>query len=404
MKIYKQRKKGAERQSQMVSVLGTCAVMLGVGIFGYYVVAKPIWEIMTDKGDDDYSQSVDVSSTAQTTTQEVSQTEATQTKTTTVSSEKVTTTAPAETTQTTTQATTTTAPVTQAPVSNEKSTGGCYFISADDMAGADSLSQALNRVKEYKYAVVPLKVTGGKLLYASGIESANLSGAVSSGMTLSEIVDAIKKCGMEPAAEISTIADSIYPATYKKSAYQFADGVTGEWLDNKSESGGKPWMSPFADLTKSYLSDIIGEISSAGIKKIICTDTYFPAFRDKDIGYIGDIVKPETRYSGLCELINHLSDKAESNGASLMLEVSASDVINSSSEVFKPESYGDMYAVVNINMNDFGSQSISDIMAKIKSKSGSMQIVPCISGSSSGSLSSVIESLEKLGYDYYMVK
>lgn len=404
MKIYKQRKKAGGTQNQMVSVLGTCAVLLGVGIFGYSVIAVPLWKLITGNEDDQYSSTADNGSSSVTTTVTQTQTQA-ETEAVTSESTAAQTTAPVTTTtQATTTANSTTTPaVTQPPVA-AKTSGSSYFIGEDAMSDINSLKAALKSAGDYDFAVVPLKVKGGKLLYASQINSASLSGAVSSSVSLSEIVSAIKENGMEPAAEISTIADNIYPTTYKKSAYQFADGVTGEWLDNKPEAGGKPWMSPFSDITKTYLTDIVNEITSQGFSKIICTDTYFPSFRDKDIGYIGDIVKPDTRYKGLTELINSLSSTASSNSADLMLEVSASDVINSTSEVFKPESLGNMYTVIKINMNDFPSLSISDIMTKLKDKSGQMKIVPCIIKSSTSNMSGVTDSLKKLGYDYYMVK
>ena len=42
MKIYKQRKKKRGSDSQILSILGTCAVVFGAGIFGYYVIAVPM--------------------------------------------------------------------------------------------------------------------------------------------------------------------------------------------------------------------------------------------------------------------------------------------------------------------------------------------------------------------------
>ena len=47
MKIYKQKKRRRKGNSgQIMSILGTCAVVFGVGIFGYYVVAVPIIDLI----------------------------------------------------------------------------------------------------------------------------------------------------------------------------------------------------------------------------------------------------------------------------------------------------------------------------------------------------------------------
>ena len=415
MKIYRQKKKNGKNSNQILSLLGTCAVVFGVGIFGYYVVAVPVYDLITSAGDD--TSDISSSKTAEVTTGP----KVTEDGDTTVSSVKkifsdlnektssettkpAVTTVPESTKTTKPSQTKTEAQVTKAPVLLDE--GGSYYLTTSDISDLNTLVERLNNIHGYSSVVLPLKVTGGKLYYKSNVETASLAGVISSDVSLYDMVRIISECGMEPVAEISTIADNIYPLTYKKSAYQFDDGVTGEWLDNKPDNGGKPWLSPFSDYTISYLSDITSEITSAGIKKVICTDTYFPAFRDKDLGYIGDLVNPETRYKGLTDLINTLNSKASANNGEVMLSVSASDIINSSSEVFKPDELGKISAVVTINMNDFSGQSIGDIMNKIKDKSGSMKVVPCIISSSvsASDLTSIVDSLINSGYKYYMVK
>ena len=51
MKIYKQRRRRKGSDSQVLSILGTCAVVFGVGIFGYYVVAVPVWQLVKSMGE-----------------------------------------------------------------------------------------------------------------------------------------------------------------------------------------------------------------------------------------------------------------------------------------------------------------------------------------------------------------
>src|SRR5574344_538281 len=46
IKIYKQRKKNKGNSNQLFSILGTCAVVFGLGVFGYYVVAHPFVEFL----------------------------------------------------------------------------------------------------------------------------------------------------------------------------------------------------------------------------------------------------------------------------------------------------------------------------------------------------------------------
>lgn len=413
MKIYKQRKRKKGSNSQIISILGTCAVVFGVGIFGYYVLAVPVYDfVQTMSHKPDLSTSSDTEVYSDPEIQITSTPESDESKT-TIDSLKIT--EPAVTTVTesvvtsfsvtkvpevTTEEVTT---VTEAPLpADSDAKGGCVYLSVSDISSVSTLVDKLNSIDGYSAVVIPLKTTGGRVNYASSVSGASLSGAVSSDVSIDDIVRVINEKGMTPIAQISTIADNIYPETYKKSAYQFDDGVTGEWLDNKADAGGKPWLSPFSDETISYLSDIVDEVTCAGIKNIICTDLYFPPFRDKDLGYIGDIVNPETRYKGLTNLVNTLDQTAASNGGKVMLSVSAADIINSSAEVFKPEELGDMTAVVTIDLNNFSGESVSSIISSVRNKSGNMGIVPCLVSESASD--DDLNLFKISGYDLYIIK
>ncbi len=424
MKIYKQKKKN---NNQLLSVLLTSALLFGVGVFGYYVVAVPLSNFVetyknrkTDKDNLDdiiIADNQDPEETVPLKTEPPHlENELTEPSVTSETKNEAVTTVPAVsskpevTVKVTTEVSVTSAviqkPVETKPAAPVYDEGGCIRLSADDISSADSLRNRLSSIGNYKSVVLPLKVAGGKICYDSSVDTAHYSGAVVSDTDIETIVSVCTEKGIAPIAEISTIADNIYPVTYKKSAYQFEDGVTGEWLDNKPENGGKPWLSPFADQAKSYLSEIVSEISEAGIKKIICTDTAFPPFREKDLGYIGDIVKSENRYKGLTDLINLLDKKAAEYNGKVMLYVTAEDVLDSAAEVFRPEEFGTMPAVIAFNPNDFSGQSAADIMKKVSAKSDSMKLVPCIisDGISENEIESAVSSLEKAGYDYYIVK
>ncbi|MCQ2465592.1 MAG: hypothetical protein MJ095_08425 [Oscillospiraceae bacterium] len=431
MKIYKQRKRRKGSDSQILSILGTVAVVFGAGIFGYYVIAVPISQIAKSRSE---SQTViSDSAEADRDTKEESASAVTTYKkifedfegdsssannsfgsavteaAVTVVSEVPAVTGEITAAPVTTAAVTAAAPaVTEAsaPVASAVVKGGCCYLTVSDIISLDALTSKLDSVSGCTSVAVPLKTTGGYVNYDSEVSTARLSGAVSSYLTLQEIVSAVTEKGLTPVAELSTVADNIYPKTYKKSAYQFDDGYTGEWLDNKPESGGKPWTSPFSSETQEYLSSLVNEITAAGIKSVICTDNYFPPFREKDLGYIGEIVKSPDRYKGLTGLVNMLNSAAASNGGKAMLSVSASDVLNSSAEVFKPEEFGSMSAVVTINMNDFGNDSLNAVLTRLNGKMGSMKLIPCIvtEGRDDAFVKSSTDTFKSMGYDLYMIK
>ncbi len=425
MKIYKQRKRKRGSDSQILQILGTCAVVFGVGIFGYYVVAVPVYQLVKTMGDNPETVISDpavisdneITEPAETKHQlfddididiKTEQVPETLPAVTAVSVTPVTEPAPAVSsvtvpvTASVTEAVTSPAPVqTQTVVK-----GGCCWLSASDISSLSALVDRLNSVSGCTSVAVPLKTTGGHVNYASKVSTASASGAVSSDLSLYDIVKAVTEKGMTPVAELSTVADNIYPRTYKKSAYQFDDGYTGEWLDNKPENGGKPWLSPFSSEAQDYLCSLVDEITAAGIKSVICTDTYFPPFREKDLGYIGEIVKSENRYKGLTDLVNRLNTAAAANGGKVMLSVSATDIFSSSSEVFRPEEFGSMSVAVTIRLSDFPDENLHSVLNRLEEKKGGMKLVPCLvtEGMNQNAVDSSVNTFKSMGYDLYMIK
>lgn len=412
MKIYKQKKRKRKNSSQVVSVIGTCSVLFILSMFGYYAVGKPFYKLMEslkkdnnsvsleDQSSSDYSK-IDIDNISKETVTAVTEVSKEEKTTKGTVSTHVTTEKPV--TKATTKAVTTTA--TTVPVFEGK--GGCYYLQVSEFSDPSVLEERLKTVDGFSCIVLPLKVTGGTLYYNSNVDSARNAGVIASGAGISDLVSVINKAGMVPVAEISTIADNIYPRTYKKSAYQFDDGVTGEWLDNKYENGGKPWTSPFSDLTIEYLSNIVDEITSAGVKAVICTDTYFPPFREKDLGYIGAIVQGPERYKGLSGLINTLDSRAENNHAQLMLSVSYNDMVNKTAEVLTdPSEFGDMSLMVSVNAGDIATAGADELYSVMKSCAGNMKPVPCIlsEGMSAEDITSAVRAFESAGCDFYVVK
>lgn len=412
MKIYKQKKRKRKNSNQVVSVIGTCSVLFILSMFGYYAVGKPFYKLMESMKKDNNSVSLEDQSSSDYSKIDIDNiSEEKVTAVTEVSKETVTVKQTVSTSKTTekpvTKATTKAVTTTATTIPDFEGKGGCYYLQVSEFSDPSVLEERLKTVDGFSCVVLPLKVTGGTLYYNSNVESARNAGVIASGASISDLVSVINKAGLVPVAEISTIADNIYPRTYKKSAYQFDDGVTGEWLDNKYENGGKPWTSPFSDLTIEYLSNIVDEITSAGVKAVICTDTYFPPFREKDLGYIGAIVQGPDRYKGLSSLINTLDSRAKNNHAQLLLSVSYNDMVNKTAEVLTdPSEFGNMSLMISVNAGDIDTAGADELYANMKSCAGNMKPVPCIlsEGMSAENITSAVRAFESAGCDFYVVK
>lgn len=223
-----------------------------------------------------------------------------------------------------------------------------------DLTDANKLSLALkniNATENIEYVSVPLKIKGGEIYYASQIYDANMCGAVKSELTLTEIVTAISSAGYKPVAEVDMLYDNLLPQTYPDSGYK-TTGDGSRWLDNDEANGGKPWISPYSEMGSTYLNSLVTEIASAGFVKVICSDFIFPPFRDSDLQYLGEELKSPERYQVLTTMANIMYSSIMNNGSSMMLEVSASDIVKGNAEVLQPMMLSVSTLVVDIDYDE----------------------------------------------------
>ncbi len=231
-------------------------------------------------------------------------------------------------------------------------------VRTEDMNSTESLAAALERVpSDTEYISVPLKAKGGGIYYASSVSEAGLCGAVKSALTLNDITTTVKAAGFKPVAELSLLNDSIFPAAYPDASYKIADGGS-MWIDDALENGGKPWMTPMSDVTRSYLSALGDEVAAAGFEKVICGDVIFPPFRESDLTLLGEEVKKSDRYLSLTSLVNSLYSKFISGGTAMMLEVSAAELLSGGGEVIQPMVLDVNTLVLNVDFDEIG-QSVT---------------------------------------------
>lgn len=237
----------------------------------------------------------------------------------------------------------------------------CSFLSRSSLDDTDSLEYELEEIKDsgFEYAVVPLKLSGGKIYYSSEVRGTSYSGAIVSYLELSEIVSVIEESGLKSMAYMSVLDDNIYPSSYPDAGYRIADSGS-IWLDDSPYNGGKPWLNPFSYDAVEYVESLADEITLAGFDNIIYADIVFPPFRESDIEYIGGDVEESGRYTALVTLANDLYQTAVKNTVPSMLEVSATDILSDDEEVFRPELLSTAMLVVKIDFDELGTIETSD--------------------------------------------
>lgn len=170
------------------------------------------------------------------------------------------------------------------------------------------------------HILVPLKLRGGGICYATSLDDVRNTKAVQAVLPLERIYEIVKAKGAEPVAVINTLEDQIYPSVYQDTAYRIADSEE-RW----SDPSGNMWMSPFSELTVDYLSHVTKEIADAGFTSILCDGLVFPDFSEEDLKRLDPRCAEQDRYTALVHLVEVMQDAAP--GADFYLRVSGIDAL-----------------------------------------------------------------------------
>lgn len=394
---------------------GTVAMLLVlavIGFVGYHVVGPVITRMRAEEKNPTQTPDPFFSQT-----QEISAAENGTETTTTVSLTTTTTTATSATTVSLTEPETTALPASRFG----EGVTVAYLAGADAVADLDAAEETAERLfaEGYRAMVLPLKETGGKLNYASGNEKALGCGASDPDyLTLREIRNAAGRHHITCIAMMSTLEDHIYPNTYMDGSYSFKEGKT-RWLDNKANKGGKPWLNPFTDAARNYLSAIAGEISEGGIAPIICTDTRFPKFFDSDSERLGKRIEdPERRREALTDTLNDITDAAPE--ACGMFDLYAA--VKGQEEAFVPDDLKMKAVCFRIDVRDFTEPfkangqrfdpTALEFADKVKllakaadTAADGKKVYPCIvrNGLSDAELETVVSLFRESGHDLILV-
>ena len=293
----------------------------------------------------------------------------------------------------------------------------------EEVQSEEKLGAFLSSAKTdgYNAVVIQLKDETGLFLYDTSNEIAISADTVGSKMKLADIVSKIKSENLVPIARIHTLKDALNTQYSRELNYQFKDGGT-VWLDNAPAKGGKRWISPFNDASVGFISDIADEITDAGFEQIIYSSMIFPSFHNADFGYIGDKIKPETRWIGLIELYNEVDKAVVANNANSILEVSVKSAIEGTEEVYKVEELQGKSIMAIYNADEIGKklnsgddtidipdsiyEAVTTVYQALADDADKIKIIPCIdkSGLSDGDLLEGIRAIKDLGYKSYIIR
>ncbi len=205
-----------------------------------------------------------------------------------------------------------------------------YTIPVGALRSADTLRSvaAAAKAEGYSTAIVTMKSSTGNYLYKTEHSGLQYGSIITGELSANEICNIIIEEGLTPYARISTLKDKMSGDYLAGLKYYTVDGMG--WLDAAYDNGGKAWLNPFGSKTAEYVSSITGDLAAAGFRKIILADTLYPAFLNMDYDVFlanqPELKDMNLRLEAMWKVIDACKEAAESNGASVMLELKAEDM------------------------------------------------------------------------------
>ncbi len=299
------------------------------------------------------------------------------------------TTVPAETTSET-ETTTTTETAAEVKPRFEGVTLGCV-ISPQTAADPKLLETAVQRCAEQGYTaiVLPAKLSGGALTYASENAEAKKCGAAAESPALSDLIGTVSAQGLSVIADMNLLEDNLFPSAYSDGSYQIKDNH-GRWLDRAESDGGKPWLSPYTDHAKRYLSALAHARSDAGGSGILGCGMTFPRSRSSGGALLGRQVNCcERRTDALISVLDAMKEQSV-----IAYSVSLADAVNGKAEALDPDRLSGSAVCMTIDFGDFAESfkvgekrySISGktpadqtdvLLQAAKALCGDCELIPC---------------------------
>lgn len=125
---------------------------------------------------------------------------------------------------------------------------------------------------------------------------------------ISMLVRVINEAGMNPHAVLSALKDKTAPNVSRGNAYAYDDQLDVNWWDNSAANGGKPWLNPYMQNTRTYIKDLCAEVADAGFKQVVLTNVMFP---DKNTEKMNVITETMSRENILKKVVEEaINDKA----------------------------------------------------------------------------------------------
>ncbi len=222
-----------------------------------------------------------------------------------------------------------------------------WLLETSDLATEQALQDALAAIPEHiTHVMLPLKVSGGDIYYATNSGSPN---AVKAAVPLSTICQTVAERGFEPVAVLNLLEDSIYSAKNPDAGYLLDNGEF--WKD----AFGNSYLSPFSTLTVNYLSGLAAEVEQSGFTQMICEGLVFPQFQERELSHLDARCSASDRYTALVDVVQSMQESAPD--IDFYIQIDGEAVLNNQTATISAADRLDLEAIfVTVN-----AQTLSEV-------------------------------------------
>lgn len=204
----------------------------------------------------------------------------------------------------------------------ELSAARLRFISYEDATDSVKLAAAISGASggDFTGVVLELKDRSGQLAWASACQTAMDYGTAGT-MDYAETVAALHEQGLTAAAQICCCADELLATRNWTVTLQNADGSA--YRDEE----GVYWLDPYNRTVRTYLADLMAELSAMGFDEIILADLYHPV-DEAGFQYSTTLQTEPNPVTAVCQTGRRLVESLDGTGTAVSALIDPSSLRN----------------------------------------------------------------------------
>lgn len=187
-------------------------------------------------------------------------------------------------------------------------------------------------LKGINSVVIDMKNEDGTINYPTAVEAAQEAEAASgANENLSEILAALRDGGLDVIGVVNCFNDPLMARANTQAAVHY-NNTQVIWIDNSLEKGGKPWLNPYSQIAQTYLTDIIKEVASMPVDKIMLSGVQFPSGYSLDLATYEGEETGESRNKTLASFIEQIETAVGKD--KIIVSMTGDGAINGSADLY----------------------------------------------------------------------